>query len=199
MILEALRKNTRPFHEAIETNRLLASLLEPSLTREGYVAVLRKFYGFLAPLEKSMAQECDLAEFGAVIKRRLKTPLLEMDLACFKPETTGDPILFCDDLPSARSLSQQLGIFYVCEGATLGGRMISKAIQGSIGITPDSGGAYFNGYGQDTLLMWSESGKIIEEFTQKKGVDPSEITLAAAETFSKLHQWLDVEEGAYEF
>ncbi len=46
-----------------------------------------------------------------------------------------------------------LGCLYVLEGATLGGQVISRHLA-KLGIGPENGGRFFNGYGARTGEMW---------------------------------------------
>ena len=56
-----------------------------------------------------------------------------------------------------------LGIVYVTEGSTLGGRVILKNVQKKLGLEPGQGATYFAGYGDDTAKMWKEFlGRLIE-------------------------------------
>jgi heme oxygenase len=43
---------------------------------------------------------------------------------------------------------------YVIEGATLGGRIITRQLQTQLGLKPESGGAFFDGYGAQTGPYW---------------------------------------------
>jgi heme oxygenase len=50
-----------------------------------------------------------------------------------------------------------VGALYVIEGATLGGQVISPQIQaGRLGVTPEHGGRFFHGYGEQTTPRWNE-------------------------------------------
>lgn len=189
MLLESLRKNTRSCHEAIEQNRLLISLLEPDMSRENYVKVLQAFYGFYKPLEEMLLQNCSSTELKTLIESRLKTRLILKDLANLGlSEVTS--INLCSELPSSNQISNCLGILYVSEGSTLGGRVIAKSLQAATGITEETGGAFFYGYGPQTSFMWKDTCRILNMVAQDNQIPVPEIVMAAVETFGTLNNWL---------
>jgi len=190
ILLDALREHTRPHHQAIEQNRLLSEVVRPTLTRDVYVEVLARFYGFMKPLEHEWLRHGTEAGLGAFLKNRMKTGLLEHDLAqmgvpadalCRMPQ--------CTELPSSDGLARCLGILYVIEGSTLGGQMIAAAVKKSLGVDSGSGGAYFAGYGASTGTMWKETCRVLEEYGQDTDTARAETVAAAAETFDTLHRW----------
>lgn len=189
MLLESLRENTRACHESIEKNRLLISLLEPDLSRENYVKVLQAFYGFYKPLEEMLLQNCNSTELKSAIESRLKTRLILKDLNILgQGEVSCLPL--CSQLPCADRISACLGILYVCEGSTLGGRVIAKSLHAATGITAESGGAFFNGYGADTSSMWKDTCRILNGVSQDNQIQITESVMSAVETFDTLNNWL---------
>lgn len=199
MILELLKEKTRANHSGIEKNELLSSLMSPELSVEMYLKVLEKFYGFFSPLEKNMAAEWSRLVFDEMIKARLKTPLLEKDLSYFgwSPEKIKS-VPVCSSLPGLDSEGKRIGVLYVAEGSTLGGQMIVKALKSSLGITRESGGSFFDGYGPKTAVMWGETRRIIEDFSAEREDVQSEILLSAADTFEKLKKWFEKNRDGHE-
>jgi len=188
-ILEELREKTRSNHKAIEQNRLLASLLDPTLTEAGYVRVLRKFYGFFMPLEKRLSEACERTGLADVLKSRLKTPLLRKDLEFLTKDLNDD--FYCRKLPPLDSEAFCLGTLYVTEGSTLGGQIIVKAVESSVGVGPETGAAYFNGYGASTMILWAETCKVLEDFAQRHSSEQPHIVSAAIDTFNAMQKWFD--------
>lgn len=190
MFLEIIREHTRPHHQAIERNRLLAEVLRPTLTREVYVTVLARFYGFMKPLEDTWRQYEHGTGLGALLAARTKTGLLEQDLAHMGvPMDTLQRLPVCTDLPSCDAPSRCLGILYVTEGSTLGGQIIAAAVKRSLGIDGASGAAYFTGYAASTRPMWQETCRALEEYGQGSDAKRDDVVAAATETFEALHQW----------
>lgn len=150
-ILERLRNETRPQHEAIEANARFARLLAPDLAPGEYRLILRRLAGFHAALEPLLA--CALAEppEPLALARRRKLPLLLADLASLG---AGEAPIPRAPAPAALSPPEAWGALYVLEGATLGGRMILKHLQASLGVSPQRGASFYAGYGEETGAMW---------------------------------------------
>jgi heme oxygenase len=136
-----------------------------SLTRAGYRQRLAKFYGFYEPLEPALQARCDMLasasneaflptySYAALAERMNKTSHLKHDLHHLRAATDHPPL--CRDLPYLHPPAQVLGCLYVLDGATPDGRMISQHVQATLGITPATGGSFFEGYGAGTAnKMW---------------------------------------------
>lgn len=52
MILDEIKRSTAESHERLERSGLLQPITDKTITRQGYVEILKRFYGFLQPLEK---------------------------------------------------------------------------------------------------------------------------------------------------
>ncbi len=190
MMLEALRETTRPHHQAIEQNRLLSELLRPTLTREVYVEVISRFYGFLKPLKDELIRNGSGTVGGALLKDRVKTDLLERDLALMGVGADALRLMpLCTGLPACDRPSRCMGILYVIEGSTLGGQRIAAAVKNSLGIDAGSGCAYFFGYGPSTRSRWEDTCRMLEEYGQGTETERAEAVAAAADTFDKLNRW----------
>jgi heme oxygenase len=97
-------------------------------------------------------------------------------------------IPLCKALPLLEPPSRALGSLYVLEGATLGGQIISRHLQATLGLNQKRGAAFFNGYGSENGQMWREFGKTLTESTETKA-DPSQVLKGAEETFRSLEIW----------
>lgn len=196
LILEVFREKTRPQHTAIEQNRLLSSLMKPSLTRDVYVEVLKKFYGFFSPLEEKLSEAFRATDLNEMIQSRLKVPLLQKDLVFFGLDLAKIP--HCENLSFLDTPAQCFGALYVTEGSTLGGQVISKTIRQSLEITSETGGSYFSGYGSQTMAVWAQTCKALEKFAFEHEAERPQMIDAAAETFDQLRQWFDQTGDEYE-
>jgi len=179
-VLARLRAETRPEHDAIET---ALELMSDTLTVAGYRCTLERFHGFYRPLEAGLR-----AVGGLDLTERRKTPLLEADLrALGVTDVANLPI--CLDLPPYATAAQAFGCLYVLEGATLGGQLISQSIHRTIGVTPETGGRFFRGYGDRTAAMWKAFRAALSGFAAAPD-DQDQIVSAAKDTFMKLHRWI---------
>jgi heme oxygenase (biliverdin-IX-beta and delta-forming) len=196
-ILSRLRLETRGEHEAVEQ---VLDLMSPSLTREGYRQRLEQFYGFHAPLEEALracrdrvagpAGEAALSSGtqAALTTRLTKTAHLRQDLHCLGVITHDLPL--CRDLPPLRLEAEVLGCLYVLEGATLGGRMITQHVQATFGITPATGGSFFEGYGADTGKMWQTMRQLLVSGASDVQSENTMVANAIA-TFACLRRWCE--------
>jgi heme oxygenase len=196
-VLSRLRLATRDEHEAVE--RVL-DLMSASLTPEGYRQRLEQFYGFYAPLEKALregfAENADPeGEFGfspaarsALASRLNKTNHLRQDLEYLGVPTGVLPL--CRDLPPMGTQAEVLGCLYVLEGATLGGRMITQHVRSALGITPTTGGRFFEGYGDGTGSMWQGMRQLLVAGSPDTQTENAIVTNAIS-TFACLRGWCE--------
>ncbi|WP_372828602.1 biliverdin-producing heme oxygenase [Polaromonas sp.] len=202
-ILSRLRLETRGEHDAVEQ---VLDLMGGSLTHQSYRQRLEQFYGFYAPLEKALqshgksppdiadrphgAYKPPLSEAisSALAARLNKTAHLQQDLHHFGVLTDG--LLLCRDLPPLGTQAEVLGCLYVMEGATLGGRMITQHVRATLGITPMTGGCFFEGYGDDTGRMWQGMRQLLVSGSTDTQAENSIVTNAIT-TFARLRGWCE--------
>ncbi|MDO8298421.1 biliverdin-producing heme oxygenase [Lacisediminimonas sp.] len=195
MFLAALRESTNSHHRNLESSPLLSALFKPDFDRTAYTLILKKFYGFLLPLEALVYEPALWSGWGLDIERRRKASLLEKDLiylGCGQYDLGTIPL--CRDLPPTGDINMCLGILYVCEGSTLGGQVISKKLSQSLGTGPERGGSYFSGYGSQTVPLWKILCEKIESYAASNESARPMIENAASATFEKMKNWFDKEE-----
>lgn len=154
---DELRAQTSSLHEALESTGLSKTIVSEHLSKDGYVDYLVRMYQAHAAIEQNVFPQ--LKTQLPDIDQRHKLPLLEEDLS-FLGASLPDNIPGMD---AANDPGFLLGIMYVTEGSTLGGRVILKNVQKKLGLQPGQGATYFAGYGDDTAKMWKEFlGRLIE-------------------------------------
>ena len=82
-----------------------------------------------------------------------------------------------------------LGILYVFEGATLGGRVVERHVAPRLRLTSHDGIAFFHGYGERTGEMWGLFGHEMNRWVARHGRS-DEIVNGAVMCFDALEQWL---------
>lgn len=187
VILPRLKQATATRHAAIESRSVL---LDPELSRAAYRACLRRFFGYYGPLERRMLRSQAWCGAGLAYGDRYKTPQLAQDLAALgvtADELEQTPL--CHALPDLRTTARLFGCLYVIEGATLGGQIVTRHLQARLGVTPQTGGAFFSGYAERTGSRWKAFGARLTEFAGESGAD-DEIVAGADETFQTLDRWL---------
>lgn len=186
-ILERLKSGTRARHVALESRTVL---LNKDLYHSDYSQCLQRFYGYYAPLEKRLLESPAWHEAGLIYDTRYKTAQIEQDLlALGVTQNVLTTISQCNTLPEVETTAQIFGCLYVIEGATLGGQIISKHLNASLGLTPDFGCSFFSGYGKQTGSHWKAFGACLTAFATQTSSD-DEIIASANKTFQTLDCWL---------
>lgn len=188
-VLAALREQTRDEHQAIEQT---LGLMSETLTLQAYRRTLERFHGFWQPLEARLQQRVELREIGLDPAERAKAPLLARDLRVLD---VGNPAVLplCREVPLVASTAAALGCMYVLEGASLGGQIISRHLGARLGITRESGGLFFHGYGERTGEMWRAFGAAVSSFAVTTEAR-DEMVHEAIGTFRLLRRWCERDE-----
>jgi len=170
-----LRNETADLHAAVER---AFDLTRPGISRNDYCATLITFWEILVPLESSIRAITD-RELPGYYPRRMRTTMLARDLKCFGIRC--DAIRLRTDIPEILDLPSALGALYVIEGSTLGGQVISRHLERTLGITPEQGGAFFAGYGAETESLWREYLDLLESHATEE--NRPQILYTAREVF----------------
>jgi len=186
MILQRLRAETSQNHSAIESQM---PVLDPNMSLATYCELLKRFWGYYAPLEDLLRMEIDIywPDQEYLCSERVKVPLLEKDLRAFGQ--SAELLERCTNLPELKTPAQVLGCLYVIEGATLGGQIISKHLLANLGLGPETGAAFFNGYGADSGQQWQSFRLFLTSNAEPMSQD-DEIVVSSNDTFKTLREWL---------
>lgn len=152
LFLINLKEATAEMHQALERLPLSAFIIDPGVTVTNYQDYLLKMLPIVVDLEQNLYPL--LQGIVPDLDQRRKLPLLLQDLKALDVEVPGRlPLPLTASAENIR-IPFAMGILYVMEGSTLGGRMIGNNIQKALGFTPASGAKYFAGYGAATGSMW---------------------------------------------
>jgi len=183
-VLQFLKEGTAIRHEAVERMVDLPNQLRDADT---YADLLARFYGFYLPAEAALANVSGYDAVGIDFEARRKSHLLRQDLAAVGRDPEAVPL--SSDLPAVRSLGQALGWLYVFEGATLGGRVVSRMARERLGVTPESGGSFFASYGDRVGEMWAAfRAALVRHATTPRAEE--EVVSAAGDAFDRFGLWL---------
>lgn len=181
-----LKLQTAEHHEAIER---VVPLMDRSLDRARYARYLSAMHGVHEPIERALSGLAGLSRVVPDVEERRKLPLLARDLVALAVERP--PPAPPGSLPPLDSLADALGVLYVLEGSTLGGRILSRHLASKLGVSPDSGGAYLASYGERLGPMWQRFGACVESFARESNArDAQRVVDAATSTFQLLAVWL---------
>ncbi len=182
-VLGRLRSETQGEHEAIEQT---LDLMREPLSRDDYRKILERFFGFYRPVELRFAGATVPADVSSLLTLRPRTPLLREDLIALGLQNP-DALPMCAELPPLTSAAQCLGCLYVMEGATLGGQVLSRHLERTLGITPDTGSRFFTGDGPRTGEMWKAFRVAFTGFETPETADG--VVASALASFRALRAW----------
>lgn len=141
--LERLREATRNAHEGLEARLDILNRMD---TLAGRQTLAAGFHAFHAGVELATAPH--LANLpGLEFASRRRTPLLEADL-----ERLGVRAGAPASVAPPRSVAEALGLLYVVEGSSLGGKVIAK--QAAARGLDLEGLSFLNPYGERTGEYW---------------------------------------------
>jgi len=149
--LNNLRSQTSESHKNLEAIPLSKLLVDPSISLAAYSLYLNLMHDVVADFEKYIYPH--VSTVVPDIMSRKKAYLIEDDLKILGVEKT-DALPFFKDSDVNFTLPFAMGMLYVLEGSTLGGRFILKNIQENLGLTEEKGISYFSGYGNKTGSQW---------------------------------------------
>ena len=183
-VLRELKHGTADLHEEAEC---YVRILDEDATLDDYARYLRAMHAFHAPIEAVFATHADLCEAGFDPGLRcVKAQWMRDDLRALGDRFVAQP---CAELPNASTLARAIGIAYVLEGSTLGGRFILSKLPPAIAAVRGIATRFLDGYGKDTGVLWRAFGDLAcREITTP--IEEASAVHAARETFSHLISWL---------
>lgn len=182
--LRRLKEETAGAHLAAESH---VRILDADATVDDYLDYLDGMRGIHEPVEAMFAVHQGLLRAGFAPATRRKVPMLERDLRALG----GSPRepMRCD-VPAGGSLSRALGIAYVIEGSTLGGRFILAKLPASLQPLVGHATSFLEGYRSETGPRWRAFAAIVErEITTVAEEDAA--VAAAIEMFTSLTHHLE--------
>lgn len=147
--LSDLKSKTLDSHKKLESLQISVSILSPDMKISDYTNYLSLMHDvhknteeLVFPLVYEIVKDLD---------KRKKSNLIEEDFNFLTYNKTDLKQVFHNKEISA---AFALGILYVMEGSTLGGRFILKNISTISGLDKGLGISYFQGYGEKTGSYW---------------------------------------------
>lgn len=190
-ILDRLRRETRAPHARLEARvQIERRVCEVAL----YADFLEKLFGFYQPQEQRLQALAGWEKYGVDLAERWKTPWLRHDLAALgRTDRELEELPRCRALPAVHDLAQGFGCAYVLEGATLGGRHISRLLGES--AVPAGARQFFSSYGSRVGELWTAFVAALESFAAHSApAERDRIVATARDTFSRMEAWVCREE-----
>ena len=182
-----LRQETQAQHDSLERTLPWQAICS-DLRR--YADLLVRFYGFFCVWEP-VAESHLRAEARQFMQCRRKTSLLANDLRWFGRQHS-DLATVPRIAPARLYLDGQaaaLGSCYVLEGSTLGGQILSRAVERQLGLRNGDGYSYFCSYGAGVREAWTQFGNFLS-VQLTSAPDVSAAVTGAKTTFGVLEEWL---------
>ena len=179
----ALRHATAAAHERLHHLPDFAGLQAGTIGPDEYAGLLRRLFVFHRAVEAALADAPSLLPYGIDIVARRRSGLLLEDLAFLGAPVA--PLPVAPDLPTPRSATEALGLMYVTEGSTLGGRDLARRLEHLLPRDSDLGRRFLFGHGPRHGAMWREFCAALEACgdTPQRRAEMIDAALAAFAAF----------------
>ena len=184
MIIDKLRSATKQEHQQLD--HLLFPYIQEIKTHEQYIQLLTLFYGYLKPLY-NIIDEYQNDELVLDYSGREETGTIFDDVNALPGFSFN--ILYCKNFPEIRNSAAAFGAYYVMEGSTLGGTIISKKISENLHLENGKALSFFAGYGKENYCMWNSFLSSLEQnLSNHSHLDL--LIESARETFTSFKNWI---------
>ncbi|WP_343590586.1 biliverdin-producing heme oxygenase [Flavobacterium sp.] len=183
--LSDLKTQTSDSHKKLEELPVSMSIMSPDMKIEDYTYYLSLMHdvhndteGLIFPFFSDLIDD---------LEQRRKKHLIENDLLFLNSNKTNNEKVFQTE---GISTPFALGILYVVEGSTLGGRFILKNVSKLPELSGENGVSYFNGYGDKTGSFWKSFLNFLAEYEQEHNCG-EEIIEGAIFAFDNIYKHFD--------
>lgn len=185
IFLNNLRSKTSDSHKKLEALPISKSIVDPEITVEKYALYLSLMYDVVQNLEENIFPKITNEITDLDFRKKSQLILEDLKQIGFEKKNTFSPFKDASQI----SVSFAMGMMYVVEGSTLGGRFILKNIQESLGFNEENGASYFSGYGNKTGSFWKNYLNFLIDF-QAKNNSEAEIIAGADYAFTAIGEHL---------
>lgn len=156
-LLADLREKTKDLHAAAERHPVQAAMVRGQLGVDGYTAYLCQMWRIHTALEEELGRRLGSPVLAPVTADQFRADAIIEDLAALDRSAV-DPAVepvagFVASVPRL-SDAELLGMQYVLEGSTNGGRFIAMAVRKGLGLDGDRGTRYLDPYGEAQKARW---------------------------------------------
>ncbi|MDD2791008.1 MAG: biliverdin-producing heme oxygenase [Sulfurimonas sp.] len=179
---------TKPFHDSLEATPLAIVLASGEISREQYISYLKALYILHKRVEPAICAMPEWENYLLDPHLHMRLDLLIADLEAlgiFTESLTPNKILNTED-----SFAKAIGMLYVLEGSTMGGKLLSQRLTHIKGKENFPVNNYFNAYEHQTIKRWGEYCNFLSEYEHKNPQDSSEIILGACSMFLEIEEIL---------
>lgn len=184
MLINKIREATSQQHK--QTDTFLYPFFNAIGSAEEYTKILKAFYGYFQPVMNLINRHVNKTLVTDYAERR-KTDTLAADLEYFG--IAAHDIEPAKNLPVINSEAEAMGAYYVLEGSTLGGVLLSGIIAERLNSADRKGIAFFSGYGAHSKTMWNRFISYLEHYDNDEK-QSALIIHTAEQTFSMFYKHL---------
>lgn len=155
-LLARLRSETRDLHTRAERHPVQAAMVRGQSGRGEYAAYLSQMWHIHDALERELERRAGSPALAPVGPEQFRAERVLEDLRALDagaPEPPTQPAARFAATVAQASDEELLGMHYVLEGSTNGGRFISQAVRRGLGLH-DAGTAYLDPYGDEQKARW---------------------------------------------
>ena len=186
-----LRDQTDALHTKLHAQFSFASLLDGSLRKSDYQALIRRLYGFYAPLDDAIVLALATDEGSAPPFRYEKRSRFfaqdVFDLERGPGKTSNLPT--CSEIAGVVTPKTVGGVLYVVEGATMGGALINKAAERLLTKDSTIGRRYWAWCSVEGRNRWRMTLQYLDQL-QSTSSTLDDLVSGASDTFRILDDWL---------
>ncbi|KQB40011.1 biliverdin-producing heme oxygenase [Flavobacterium aquidurense] len=164
--LEKLKTRTATSHKKLESLTVSASILAPNMQIDDYCHYLSLMYEVYYSTQEVVFPV--LNDLIPDLKEREKTQLIQDDLSFLNYTKNKSASVFKNE---NISIPFALGMLYVVEGSTLGGRYILKNVETIPGLDQQKGVSYFTGYGNKTGSYWKNFLNLLTAYEEENNCE----------------------------
>lgn len=185
--LVRLNEETQPHHADADSD-VDRYLFRPSVTADEYRIYLSRIYGFLVPLEASLAMAPGLEEVIDV-RGRAKSALVVHDLMALGMSMTEvNDLPQCQGIPAFRGPAAALGWMYVIERPLLASAVIRGHLATFLRAEMAYASSYLSCYAGQVGTMWRELGEAMDRVAYTQTVS-DRIVMSSHEAFRTLNKF----------
>lgn len=182
--LGVLREHTRPMHRRLELTPLSKDIISSELQLPRYANYLASVLSIHSGMERHIFPL--LVGAVADLEQRRKVASIREDLAFVACEAPAVPEFL--DEAFKTNVAFGLGMLYVTEGSMLGGQLILKQINASLGTRVCGATNFLNGYGSQTGERWKSCLGVLSDFwTSSQHDQQQDLLQGAVYAFDRVH------------
>jgi heme oxygenase len=195
-LLQQVKKSTADLHSQLESQELLCALMSHSVTRLHFWYYLTLMKKIEEAYEKKVVPL--LAGTFPEFEHRKASQLISDDLTHIGDMAPQGFVLKDYTIPGERvRVPFALGFMYVMEGSKLGGKVIYKHIQRTLGYSERGGAKFIADYGNNTFVSWKDflfkfSAYVVQNDCEEEAIRGAEYA------FSSIYDFFESNRLVYE-